>query len=252
MPSSWSGLPQAPNIIAPRQSGETWTPVRPSGRWFTAPTLARCPRLRASVISVTTDAARSSSSWTWWLRPVARLAVDHAQGPEGVALRVDQRDAGVGDDAHVADGGVVAQHRVLARVVDDQRLAAGDGVLAEGVRQRRLALRRPRLRQPEAALEELAIGVHERDERDRARRAPARRAARWRSKAGSPSESSSPVACSAPSRSGSRAAAAASSSACAALDAVRHRLAGGPACGARRGPPRSRDRPAGPSRRRRA
>ena len=31
--SSWSGLPQAPNIIVPRQSFETWTPVRPSGRY---------------------------------------------------------------------------------------------------------------------------------------------------------------------------------------------------------------------------
>src|SRR4051812_718963 len=30
--SSWSVLPQAPNIIVPRHSGETWTPVRPSGR----------------------------------------------------------------------------------------------------------------------------------------------------------------------------------------------------------------------------
>src|SRR3954452_10784225 len=32
MDSSWSGLPQAPNIIAPRQSGLTLTPVRPSVR----------------------------------------------------------------------------------------------------------------------------------------------------------------------------------------------------------------------------
>src|SRR4029450_1271284 len=32
MDSSWSGLPQAPNIMAPRQRGLTWTPVRPSGR----------------------------------------------------------------------------------------------------------------------------------------------------------------------------------------------------------------------------
>jgi hypothetical protein len=30
--SSWSLLPHAPNIIAPRQSFETWTPARPSGR----------------------------------------------------------------------------------------------------------------------------------------------------------------------------------------------------------------------------
>src|SRR4051812_38220958 len=37
--SSWSVLPQAPNIIAPRQSGLTWTPVRPSGRSSMAATL---------------------------------------------------------------------------------------------------------------------------------------------------------------------------------------------------------------------
>src|SRR3954454_8102585 len=30
--SSWSVLPQAPNIIVPRQRFETWTPVRPSVR----------------------------------------------------------------------------------------------------------------------------------------------------------------------------------------------------------------------------
>src|SRR3954465_14083785 len=34
-----SGLPHAPNIIAPRQSGETWTPVRPSGRCSTVASL---------------------------------------------------------------------------------------------------------------------------------------------------------------------------------------------------------------------
>src|ERR1700679_1852697 len=31
--SSWSGLPKAPNIIAPRQSWLTEMPVRPSGRY---------------------------------------------------------------------------------------------------------------------------------------------------------------------------------------------------------------------------
>ena len=30
--SSWSVLPQSPNIIAPRQSGVTFTPVVPSVR----------------------------------------------------------------------------------------------------------------------------------------------------------------------------------------------------------------------------
>src|SRR5919197_5276061 len=34
--SSWSGLPQAPNIIAPRQSGLTWTPVATRGRYSTS------------------------------------------------------------------------------------------------------------------------------------------------------------------------------------------------------------------------
>src|SRR3954451_19513402 len=37
--SSWSVLPHAPNIIAPRQSGLTCTPVRPSGRRSMAATL---------------------------------------------------------------------------------------------------------------------------------------------------------------------------------------------------------------------
>jgi hypothetical protein len=31
--SSWSGLPNAPNIIAPRHSWLTETPVRPRGRY---------------------------------------------------------------------------------------------------------------------------------------------------------------------------------------------------------------------------
>src|SRR6478736_5942017 len=35
--SSWSVFPQAPNIIVPRHSFETWTPVRPSGRYSMAP-----------------------------------------------------------------------------------------------------------------------------------------------------------------------------------------------------------------------
>src|ERR1700678_610439 len=34
--SSWSGLPHAPNIIAPRHIGLTLTPVAPSGRYSIA------------------------------------------------------------------------------------------------------------------------------------------------------------------------------------------------------------------------
>src|SRR3954465_3285624 len=46
--SSWSVLPHAPNIIAPRQSGVTWTPVRPSSRVsMRRPFLPRQGRRRA-------------------------------------------------------------------------------------------------------------------------------------------------------------------------------------------------------------
>jgi len=38
--SSWSGLPKAPNIMAPRQSVLTLTPVRPSVRYLTVPSPA--------------------------------------------------------------------------------------------------------------------------------------------------------------------------------------------------------------------
>src|SRR5919199_901216 len=37
--SSWSGLPHSPNIIAPRQSELTSTPVRPRSRYSTRETL---------------------------------------------------------------------------------------------------------------------------------------------------------------------------------------------------------------------
>src|SRR6185312_7417806 len=42
--SSWSGLPQAPNIIAPRQRGLTFTPVRPRVRYFIAASLSSSGR----------------------------------------------------------------------------------------------------------------------------------------------------------------------------------------------------------------
>src|SRR6478735_3865516 len=47
--SSWSGLPHAPNIIAPRQNLLTETPVRPSWRCSTAPFLPEATRLLSPV-----------------------------------------------------------------------------------------------------------------------------------------------------------------------------------------------------------
>src|SRR3954451_16267521 len=57
--SSWSVLPQAPNIIAPRHSGLTCTPVRASRRCSIARTLAsgaRGPAIRVPEPRFATDA----------------------------------------------------------------------------------------------------------------------------------------------------------------------------------------------------
>src|SRR3954452_3508859 len=51
--SSWSVLPHAPNIIVPRHSFETWTPVRPSGRYS-----MRVLRLMSEVGRVPRDVGR--------------------------------------------------------------------------------------------------------------------------------------------------------------------------------------------------
>src|SRR3954447_9429771 len=162
MLSSWSGLPHAPNIIAPRQSGETLTPVRPSGRCSTARSLA------AGELDVRRDRGREVLEQLDLMAvPVARLRVDHAQRPEHLAARLAQGDPRVGDDAHLLDSEVVAQQVVLARVLDDEAITRGHGVLAERVRQRRLARGRPWLGQADGALEDLPVGVDQRDERDR-------------------------------------------------------------------------------------
>src|SRR5215210_1421071 len=118
MLSSWSGLPHAPNIIAPRQSGETLTPVRPSERCSMGGSLAA--RRAGEVDLGHHGGGEILEHLDLVAGPVARQAVDHAQRAERVALGVDQRDPRVGDDPHVADRKVVAQQVVLACVVDDE------------------------------------------------------------------------------------------------------------------------------------
>ena len=81
--------------------------------------------------------------------PFARLVIDRAEAPEHMPLRRDDRVARVRDDVELGDREVRAQHGVQARVGDDERRLVGDDVLAEGVRQRRLAGVGPRL--PDAA-----------------------------------------------------------------------------------------------------
>ena len=74
--------------------------------------------------------------------------------------RLDRRPD-VRRNIEVADGEVTADERVDARVVDHERLVAGNDVLAERVRQRRLARRRQRVLKADVALEELRVRADE-------------------------------------------------------------------------------------------
>src|SRR5690242_5519815 len=55
IPSSWSGLPHAPNIIAPRQRGLTCTPVWPSSRVSMSRTIDKVDHVASRVIQTETD-----------------------------------------------------------------------------------------------------------------------------------------------------------------------------------------------------
>ena len=78
-----------------------------------------------------------------------------------------QRHAEIGGNAEFEHGWVGADHGMRARIPDDQRLAAGDDMLAEGVAERRLPCARPWLPQSGAALEELPVGIDQRHQRHR-------------------------------------------------------------------------------------
>ena len=99
---------------------------------------------RRSSISVMAEAVRS--------RRMSICSCVHSRGlvsmaqndPRTKPSERHQRDPRVGDDAE-GDGGVVLEDRMLAGVVDDQRLAGEDRVLAEGVGEGRLAGHRQRL-----------------------------------------------------------------------------------------------------------
>ena len=101
--------------------------------------------------------------------------VDGAEGADRPALRLEG-DARIGDHAEVGDGWVVAQERGLSRIRDDQGLSGNDDVLAERVRERRLAARGPRLSEADGALEELPPVVDQRHQDDRFAEQPRRQA----------------------------------------------------------------------------
>ena len=133
--------------------------------------------VRRSSTSVTVAAARSRSTERSRSRPLARLVVDRAQRAERLAAAGDQRHAEVGDHLQLLDRGVALDDRVHAGVLDLQRRAGEDHVLAEGVRQRRAPGGRDRLGQPDLAAEELLLLGDHREQRDRRLADRARRAA---------------------------------------------------------------------------
>jgi hypothetical protein len=97
-------------------------------------------------------------------RPHARAVVDRAEGAEHVPAGLPDREAGVGDHAEVGDRAVVREALVEPGVLDDQRGAVLDDVLAEGVGERRLAALGDGGREAALALEELAVRRHQGDE----------------------------------------------------------------------------------------
>ena len=98
--------------------------------------------------------------------PLAGRVVDEAQCPQHMPVGRAQRDPRVRDHAEIRNGEAIPHERVLAGVCDDELFARRDDMLADRMRERRLAPGRPRLRQADAALEELPVLIHERDEGD--------------------------------------------------------------------------------------
>src|SRR5436190_22686191 len=127
--SSWSGSPQAPNIIVPRQSFETWTPVRPSGRYS----------MRSGLGDV---AAEGLEGDVLGLRAAAATGVEAVDGGHLVGGELEVEDVEVlGDpcglgrlrDHRAAMLQAPAQHDLGRRLVVRLRDAADDRVL-EGAR----------------------------------------------------------------------------------------------------------------------
>src|SRR4051794_6635297 len=88
MESARSSLPQGPNIIAPRQSGLTWTPVRPSGR--------NCMEKSSGVVGLRSGLEAVAAE----LPGHCRVAVVEEQGSSGVHG---------GDPAHLVVGELEAE-----------------------------------------------------------------------------------------------------------------------------------------------
>src|SRR5919112_884069 len=99
-------------------------------------------------------------------RPGAGLVADRAERPELVTVRINEGDAQVRDDPKFRHGAVIGDTQIRARIFYHERSGARYDVLAEGVRERRIAPRRPGFRQASLTFKELPIRIDQRYERD--------------------------------------------------------------------------------------
>ena len=144
--SSWSGLPQAPNIIAPRHILLTETPVRPSGRCSMVPFVPR------SVAGYRPAAAAD---------PPAHLSEDPVHDLVGLIRRVAADRFQQSLDHLVAPGSVlhqqVSQHHD-AQVAGGLGARAADAELVEEIGDRYVLLPKPR-RSGSRARKQSAVGL---------------------------------------------------------------------------------------------
>ncbi len=68
------------------------------------------------------------------LGPLTWFGIDGTEGAQDMAIRSDQWNPGVRYDLEIRDGQIVAHERMRPRILDDQRRAGGDRILAEGMR----------------------------------------------------------------------------------------------------------------------
>src|SRR5690348_7716115 len=124
--SSWSRLPQSPNIMAPRQSGLTRTPVRPRGRGSMASSLDDRPGPPVSAGRAQTRVrldrgvalARRLGD-----RPAPRGTVDRQHGPVAaiLAAEMDEQRVAVVLDAQPVPGIAVLVQDAPGRGGGDER-----------------------------------------------------------------------------------------------------------------------------------
>src|SRR5919206_471761 len=134
MESSWSSLPQAPNIMAPRQSGLTFTPVLPRVRYSMRergywPSRSSLPRVRGQVRSV----PRPGAATALVLAGIVLIAVNLRPGITVVGPLVEE----IRTDLGLSNAGVGASRAgLMVAVMQFVSIASAIGVPVLAARRR--------------------------------------------------------------------------------------------------------------------